>query len=340
MCFLPRILFILEIKNELIGSLTCLLSFALDLLHLPIVSLLREFGRFLSLGLPVLKLLFHVLQVLGLLSSEFELLIVGQTFQLHHLAVVLKYCETQKLSFGPLLFFFARSFLSFIFVLLGQNPLMLRESGFLCCLFLSSLIFRLSSTICLAHGLFALILAAHLLFLSFILESGLLSSCFFRCPHLSLLFETLLLFLSFKLEAFGSVCFTLKTSRLLSCLLSLLFLLKSFQLLLPRKFIFLCLLPVFLFLFEELVCIRERTAQLSMHRGIDGLLVILWFFCGWFILVLLLLPCGWASGLGFLFLGFFSHLSEMLGSFFCIALAFCASIEPGAVSTTRIVPSR
>ena len=73
MGFLPRTLLIKEIKSELSGILNCFLSFALNLHLYPIVVLLREFGFFLGFGFPVLNLLFHVLQVLGLLGSESKL---------------------------------------------------------------------------------------------------------------------------------------------------------------------------------------------------------------------------------------------------------------------------
>ena len=61
MGFFPRILLILEIKGELSGILTCLLSLALDFFHLPIVVLLCELCFFCGFSFPVLKLLFHVL---------------------------------------------------------------------------------------------------------------------------------------------------------------------------------------------------------------------------------------------------------------------------------------
>ena len=269
MGFLPRILFILEIKGELSSILTCLLSFALDLLHLPIMALLCELGLFLGFGFPVLNLLLHVLQVLGLLGREPKRLIVVGSFQLHHLAVVLKDRESQQLRLGPLLGFFFRSFLSLIFELLGHDPLMLIESGFFSSLFLSSLILLLCDALPLPSGLLALIFHAHLLFLSFILEAGLLSSFIFQHPLLSFIFDALLLCLSFILEALSSVDFTLKASGLTSGLLLLL----PLQLLLPRKFSFSSPLPIFLLLLDELFFTRERTAQPVMQIDLQGIFV-------------------------------------------------------------------
>ena len=182
------------------------------------------------------------------------------SFQLHHLAVVLKYREPQQLRLGFLLGFFARSFLSFIFELLGYNPLMLFEGRFFSCLLLSGLILLLCDAFPLPSGLLALIFQAHRLFLSFILDAGLLLSFTFYYLQLLFIFETLLLYLSFKLATLSSFAFTLKTSRLLSRL----FFLLSLQLLL-RKFSFSNPLPVLLLFLDDPVLIRELAAQLVMQ---------------------------------------------------------------------------
>ena len=137
---------------------------------------------------------------------------------------------------------------------------MLLESRFFSCLLLSSLILLLCDAFPLPSGLLALIFQAHLLFLSFILDAGLLLSFTFYYLQLLFIFETLLLYLSFKLAALSSFAFTLKTSRLLGRL----FFFLSLQLFL-RKFSFSNPLPVLFLFLDDTVLIRELAAQLVMQ---------------------------------------------------------------------------
>ena len=133
MVCLPILLVRLEISSQLSSLLSSFLSLALQLLHLPIVVILCDLGFQLSFGVPVLDLLLHGLQVLGLLGRKLKLLIIGQSFQLHHLAVVLEDREPQELSLGPLLG-------RLLSELLGHPVFVLEEGGLLRCLLLSSLV--------------------------------------------------------------------------------------------------------------------------------------------------------------------------------------------------------